>query len=88
VSASATALSLPQRQPEEIPLQTAKYYSPRIDRDLVSLLFHSAKARRIPMTRLASSLVREGLARMERPEDATSIVCEEPPALDPRGQKT
>ena len=41
----------------------APYYTPQLDRDLVTSLYHLAKTRRIPMTRLASSLVREGLAR-------------------------
>ena len=36
----------------------ARYYSPQLDRDLVTSLYHAAQARRIPMTRLASSLVR------------------------------
>ena len=42
-------------------MPTARYYSPRLQRDLISPLYHAAKARRIPMTRLASSLLRDGL---------------------------
>jgi hypothetical protein len=57
----------------------ARYYSPRIDRPLISALYHAAKAQRIPMTQLASSLVREGLERMEeRTGNESSIVREEP----------
>ena len=41
----------------------SRYYSPRLERPLITALYHAAKARRIPMTRFASSLVREGLER-------------------------
>jgi hypothetical protein len=58
----------------------ATYYTPRLDRDLVSSLYHAAKRRRVPMTRLASALVREGLEKMEA---ETAVVHEEPPARDP-----
>jgi hypothetical protein len=34
-------------------------YSPRIDRTLISPLYHAAKAQGIPMTALASRLVAE-----------------------------
>jgi len=65
-----------------------RYYTPPLDRDLVTSLYHAAKARRIPMTRLASSLVREGLARLgEGDGDESCVVREEPPADDPRGRQ-
>jgi hypothetical protein len=65
-----------------------RYYTPQLDRDLVSSLYHTAKARRIPMTRLASSLVREGLARLGECDGGEScVVREEPPVVDPRGQQ-
>ena len=35
-----------------------RYYSPRLDRDLVTGLYYEATARRIPMTNLASGLIR------------------------------
>ena len=58
------------------------YYSPRLDRDLVTSLYHSAKARRVPMTKLASSLIREGLRRLEHSDHGEgAIVREEPPAI-------
>ena len=41
----------------------APYYTRQLDRPLVTALYHAAKSRRIPMTRLAPSLLREGLAR-------------------------
>ena len=56
-----------------------RHYSPQLDRPLITALYHAAKARRIPMTRLASSLVREGLERMEEhPGNGSPLVREEP----------
>ena len=61
-----------------------RYYTPRLDRDLVSSLYHAAKRRRVPMTRFASALVREGLARLAEHDDETvAVVREEPSARDP-----
>ena len=55
------------------------YYSPRLDEKLISPLYHAAKARRIPMTRLASLLVREGLQRLgESASSESTFVREEP----------
>ena len=59
----------------------ALYYSPRLDRTLISPLYHAAKSEGVPMTTLASRLVAEGLERMA--EDETCIVAEEPPECDP-----
>ena len=57
----------------------SRYYSPRLERPLITALYHAAKAQRIPMTRLASSLVREGLERIAEPaESETAFVREEP----------
>jgi hypothetical protein len=53
----------------------ALYYSPRLERSLISPLYRAAKSQRIPMTALASRFVVEGLARL--PE--TKSVAEEPP---------
>ena len=55
------------------------YYSPRLDQKLISPLYHAAKARRIPMTRLASLLVREGLQRLEEPANSESTFVREEP---------
>ena len=66
-------------------MASAKYYSPRLERDLISQLYHQARTERVPMTALASRLVREGLAGKDR--DASCIVAEEPPAYDPSGRK-
>ena len=66
----------------------ARYYTPRLERALISPLYHAAKARRIPMTRLASSLVREGLERLGKGEvDESCVVSEEtPPVVGPHGR--
>ena len=55
------------------------YYSPRLDQKLISPLYHAAKAQRIPMTRLASLLVREGLQRLEEPANSESTFVREEP---------
>jgi hypothetical protein len=59
----------------------ARYYSPRLDRDLISRLYHQAQAERVPMTALASRFVREGLRRKDR--ETTDALAKEPPAADP-----
>jgi hypothetical protein len=57
----------------------SRHYSPRLERPLITALYHAAKARRIPMTRLASSLVREGLERIaDSTSSETAFVREEP----------
>ncbi len=38
-----------------------KHYTPPLCRFIVSALYHEAKARKIPMTRLANELVEAGL---------------------------
>ncbi len=60
------------------------HYSPKLQRDLISPLYHAAKARRIPMTRLASSLLRDALARLREDADREGCaVSEALPAADP-----
>jgi hypothetical protein len=51
--------------------------SPRLgkDRDRVSRFYHQARAERIPMTALASRLIREGLADKHR--TTSNVVAEE-----------
>lgn len=39
-----------------------KLYSPRLSDDVIRSLYQEGKRRRIPMTRLADELLREGLA--------------------------
>ena len=57
-----------------------KYYSPRLDRALITRLYHEAKAQRIPMTVLTNRMVESALSRLygadHRPE--RSIVTAAP----------
>ncbi len=62
-----------------------RYYSPRLDRDLISRLFHQAKVECVSITALASRLVRDGLANEHRTTGCAD--AEEPPAYDPGGRK-
>jgi hypothetical protein len=39
-----------------------QHYSPAIERFLVSVLYHEARHRKIPMTRLANGILKAGLA--------------------------
>ena len=65
-------------------MATAKYYSPRLDRDLISPLYHAAKSRRVPMTRFASTLIREALAGLiDQGNTEIAMIREEPPVDDP-----
>lgn len=66
----------------------SRYYTPRLERDLITSLYLAAKARRILMTRLASSLVREGLLRLDMSDREESCVLRDEPTVDdPRGRK-
>ena len=52
-------------------MSKAKYYSPRLERDLIPILYRERKSRKVPMTVLASRLIRaalryEGVAVSER----------------------
>lgn len=39
-----------------------KHYAPAIERFLVSVLYHEARHRKIPMTQLANEILKSGLA--------------------------
>ena len=49
-------------------------YSPKIDEELIPVLYHVAQARRMPMTRLVTELIGQALAT----EDRTLIFYESP----------
>ena len=57
----------------------AKWYSTQLRRDLVSRLYHRAKAERLPMTRLANRLIDEALARTSAADSTAALrVAEDP----------
>jgi len=58
----------------------ARHYSPQISRFLVSVLYHEAKRRQIPMTRLTDELLRQQLSGSDSWEKAQSLrVAEDTP---------
>ncbi len=42
-------------------MSKAKYYSPRLEPDLIPVLYRERRRRKIPMTKLASRLIRTAL---------------------------
>ena len=69
----------------ETTMARAKYYSPRLERPLVSRLYHAAKAQGVPMTVLTNRLVAAGLDDLDTAEDRQwqARAAEEPPGDDP-----
>jgi hypothetical protein len=57
-----------------------RHYSPQIRRDLVSKLYHRAKAEKMPMTKLTNCLLDEALSNVVpfTDEIETSRVAESP----------
>lgn len=51
----------------------AKYYSPRISRFLVSVLYHEARRRKMPMTKLTDELLTQQLLGSEGWEKAQEL---------------
>jgi hypothetical protein len=59
------------------------HYSPALSRQVVSALYHSARSKGIPMTKLADQLLRERLEGTEAWRMATAArVMEEPTPSD------
>jgi len=54
-------------------------YSPKIDEALIPVLYHAARTRRMPMTKLVSLLIRKALATEDPPEQ----MRQEPPCRSP-----
>jgi hypothetical protein len=59
----------------------ATHYSPQIRRDLVSKLYHRAKAEKMPMTKLTNRLLDEALSNVVPfiEDTGTCRVAESPP---------
>jgi hypothetical protein len=63
----------------------SRHYSPRISRFLVSVLYHEARHRGIPMTKLTDKLLREQLIGSESWEKVEEMqVAEESPTYSIR----
>lgn len=58
----------------------ATHYSPQIRRDLVTKLYHRAKAEKTPMTKLTNRLLDEALLNVV-PFTETCRVAESPPSI-------
>ena len=56
-----------------------RHYSPQLSRFLVSVLYHEAKARKIPMTKLTDDLLRRSLTDSEGWRKAESFRLAESP---------
>ena len=56
-----------------------RHYSPALSRFLVSVLYHEAKARKIPMTKLVDGLLRQSLAGTDGWRTAESLRVAESP---------
>lgn len=54
------------------------HYSPAIARFLVSVLYHEAKRRKMPMTRLTNTLLTESLRNTEGWKEAATVHEETP----------
>ena len=63
----------------------AKWYSPQLRRDVVSRLYHRAKAEKLPMTLLANRLLDEALARLPTADLPTALRVAEEPTTQPPG---
>jgi hypothetical protein len=56
-----------------------RHYSPQLSRFMVSVLYHEAKARKIPMTKLTDNLLRQSLTGSESWRTAESLRIAESP---------
>ena len=50
-------------------------YSPKIDEGLIPCLYHTARARRVPMTRLVAQLIRKALRTELLPQEAVQALA-------------
>jgi len=51
-------------------------YSPKIDEALIPILYHTARGRGLPMTRLVDRLLIDGLMREQLPQTAQEAFSE------------
>jgi hypothetical protein len=64
-----------------------KHYSPTISRFVVSILYHEAKHRRIPMTKLTDDLLLKALRATPGWHTATSLQISDPSTANPQAPK-
>ena len=50
-------------------------YSPKIDKKLVPCLYHTARARQMPMTRLVAQLIGKALSAEALPDEAKQALA-------------
>ena len=60
-----------------------RYYSPQLSRFVVSVLYHEAQARKIPMTKLTDQLLRQMLQGSEGWQKMESLKVAESPTSYP-----
>jgi len=51
-----------------------RMYSPKIDEALIPALYHTARARRVPMTRLVAQLIRKAMRTELLPQEAVAAL--------------
>jgi alkylated DNA nucleotide flippase Atl1 len=61
-----------------------RHYSPQLSRLVVSALYHEARSRKVPMTRLADSLLRQSLAGSTGWQQAQSLRVAEDSTTTPQ----
>jgi hypothetical protein len=64
-----------------------KHYSPRISRFLVSVLYHEAQHRQVPMTKLTDELLHKQLVGSVGWEKAQELRVAEEPQTSPIGTR-
>ena len=52
-----------------------RMYSPKIDESLIPALYHTARARRVPMTRLVAQLIRKAMKTELLPQEAAQALA-------------
>ena len=64
-------------------MATPRHHSPALSRFMVSVLYHEAKARSIPMTQLTDELLRQSLTGSEGWKKAESLRVAETSSPEP-----
>lgn len=62
------------------------HYSPKLSRFIVSVLYHQAKAKKVPMTTLTDQLLRSALENTDAWKTAESLRVAEEPSVNPNAK--